>query len=67
VLNLGQTAVVEAKDSHDKARASSKVEIGDASIKRLADSIKQGQPASQPGPAAQAVEQNKRNGSQWNQ
>jgi len=67
VLNLGQTAVVEAKDSHDKARAAGKVEIGDASIKRLADSIKQGQPASQPGPAAQAVEQNKRNGSQWNQ
>lgn len=67
VLNLGQAAVVEAKDSHDKARGVGKVSIDDASIKRLADSIKQGQGASPPGPAAQAVEQNKRNGSQWNQ
>lgn len=67
VLNLGQAAVVEAKDAHDKANGVGKVEIGDASIRRLADSIKQGQGISPPGPAAQAVEQNKRNGSQWNQ
>jgi len=67
VLNLGQAAVVEAKDAHDKANGVGKVEIGDASIRRLADSIKQGQGVSPPGPAAQAVEQNKRNGSQWNQ